>query len=363
MHKAIVYICITVFALAGCQEPDVVKSISPKKQKVWNISSWSVQSTQMPINYKSIGTVVSDQRIDVSSRATGYIKNIFALEGDKVFKGQVLIALDDADVEGAILQAEASINTAKLAVHDADIDVERYKDLFKKGSVSENLMRKTQLFRDRANDALDTAKTTLSIAQSQRQYIKMSSEVDGIVVKRHLRKGDLATPGKPILTIESSQGLFFDTYVAESQISNIRKGVSVAVFIDALNKKIDGIIARVVPAGDSTTRRYKIKIALSNDEGLLSGMFGRVNFILGEKSAVIIPASALVERGGLQGVFVINDQQEAYFRWLNLGAETKKGIEVRAGLVTNEKIILQGNSQIREGDIVKHSAILETVNE
>jgi len=359
MHKVVICFCVAVFTLAGCQEPELAKSIISKKQKVWKISSLSVQPTLMPINYKSIGTVVSDQRIDVSSRATGYIKNILALEGDKVFKGQVLIALDDAGVEGTILQAKASVNTAKLAVNDADIDVKRYESLFKQGSVSENLMRKTQLFRDRANDALDTAKTSLSIAQSQRQYIKMSSEVNGIVVERHLRKGDLATPGKPILTIESSQGLFFDTYVAESQISNIRKGSSVAVFIDALNKKVDGIIARVVPAGDSTTRRYKVKIALSNDEGLLSGMFGRVNFVLGEKSAVVIPMSALIEIGGLLGVFVINENKEAHFRWLQLGSKAGSSVEVRSGLLVNENIVLHANAQIREGDFIKNPSLLE----
>ncbi len=349
-----------LLVIAGCNDEVVINT---KAEKIWDAAVHKVEKVTLPINYKSIGSVVSDQRIAVASRATGFIRNILVLEGDLVSKGQLLVSLDSSDVEGVIEQAKAAVNSAKLTVIDADLDVERYKDLFTRGSVSENTMRKTQLFRDRAKDSLNKAETALSTAQSQRQYIQILSEIQGVVVERHLRKGDLAIPGKPILTIESSQGLFFDTYVSEGQISNIKKGTSVAVFIDALNKKIDGIIARIVPAGDSTTRRYKIKIALSNDEGLLSGMFGRVNFILGEKSAVIIPASALVERGGLQGVFVINDQQEAYFRWLNLGAETKEGIEVRAGLVINEKIILQGNNQIREGDIVKHSGILETVNE
>lgn len=362
MYKKITCLLITVFLMVGCQEKKI-EATQASKQKTWTLSTLSVQEKLLPINLKSIGSVVSDQRIDVSSRATGYIKDILVLEGDKVVKGQILIALDGFDVEGAIQQAKASVNTAKLAVHDADIDVERYQDLFKKGSISENDMRKTQLFRDSANDALVAANTVLSIAKSQRQYIQISSEVDGVVVDRHLRKGALATPGRPILTIESSQGLFFDTYVAESQISNIKKGARVAVFIDALNEKIEGTVARVVSAGDSTTRRYKVKIALKNREGLLSGMFGRVNFALGKKSSVVIPSSALIERGGLQGVFVVNDQNEVYFRWLNLGAETKEGIEVRAGLLMNEKIVLQGNNQIREGDILKNLALAETENE
>jgi len=362
MYKKIIFLLLTTFVITGCQEQKL-ETTQSSKQKKWDLIALSVQEKLLPINLKSIGSVVSDQRIDVSSRATGYIKDILVLEGDKVAKGQILISLDSSDVEGAIQQAKASVNTAKLAVRDADIDVERYQDLFKKGSISENSMRKTQLFRDSANDALDAAKTALLIAKSQRQYIQILSEVDGVVVDRYLRKGALATPGKAILTIESSQGLFFDTYIAESQISKIKKGGSVFVFIDALNESVVGTIARVVPAGDSTTRRYKVKIALQNHDGLLSGMFGRVNFILGEKSSLVIPSSALIERGGLRGVFVVNEQQEAYFRWLNLGAKTKEGIEVRAGLESNEKIVLHPNQQIREGDIVKHSASQEAVNE
>ena len=180
-----------------------------------------------------------------------------------------------------------------------------------------------------------------------------------MVVARHLRKGDLAIPGKPILTIESSQELFFDTYVAESQISKVCKGAKVDVFIDALKQKVEGVIARVVSAGDSTTRRYKVKRLLKNNNELLSGMFGRVNFELGEKPAVVIPTSALIERGGLLGVFVINENKEAHFRWLQLGSKEENSVEVRSGLLANENIVLHAKTQIREGDFIQSSSLLE----
>lgn len=345
-----------LLVIAGCNDEVVISS---KVEKTWDAAVLKVKKVKLPINYKSIGSVVSDQRIGVASRATGFIRNILVSEGDFVSKGQLLISLDSSDVEGAIEQAKAAVNSAKLAVIDADLDVERYKDLFTRGSISENTMRKTQLFRDRAKDSLVKAETALSTAQSQRQYIQILSEIQGVVVERHLRKGDLAIPGKPILTIESSQELFFDTYVAESQISKIHKGAKVDVFIDALKQKVEGVIARVVPAGDSTTRRYKVKIVLKNNNELLSGMFGRVNFVLGEKSAVVIPTSALIERGGLRGVFVINENKEAHFRWLQLGSKVEGSVEVRSGLLANENIVLHAKAQIREGDFIKRSSLLE----
>jgi|TARA_R110000868_G_scaffold31265_1_gene114673 RND family efflux transporter MFP subunit len=356
MNKFILVFMPVLIIIAGCKDEAVINS---KVEKTWNASVLKIKTVKLPINYKSIGSVVSDQRIDVSSRSTGFIRDILVLEGDEVSKEQLLISLDSSDVEGAIEQAKAAVNSAKLAVIDADVDVEMYKDLVTRGSVSENTMRKTQLFRDRAKDSLDEAETAHSTAKSQRQYIQILSEIQGVVVERHLRKGDLATPGKPILTIESSHELFFDTYVAESQISKMYKGAKVDVFIDALNQKVGGVVARVVPAGDSTTRRYKVKVALQNHDGLLSGMFGRVNFILGEKPAVVIPKSALIERGGLQGVFVVNENKEAHFRWLQLGTNNTDFIEVRAGLLANENIVLNANPQIHEGDFINYTSLLE----
>jgi len=347
---------LVLFVITGCKDEVVIKN---KVEKVWDASVLKVETANLPIYYKSIGSVVSDQRIDVTSRATGFIRDVSVLEGDFVSKGQLLISLDSSDVEGAIEQAKTAVNSAKLAVIDAGLDVERYKDLFARGSVSENTMRKTQLFSDRAKDSLVKAETALSTAQSQRQYIQILSEIQGVVVERHLRKGDLAIPGKAILTIESSQELFFDTYVAESQISKIQKGSKVDVWIDALNQKVEGVIARVVSAGDSTTRRYKVKIVLKSHDGLLSGMFGRVNFLLGENQAVVIPNTALIERGGLLGVFVVNEHKEAHFRWLQLGFKTAVFSEVRAGLLENESIVLHANPQIHEGDLINNPSLLE----
>ena len=76
--------------------------------------------------------------------------------------------------------------------------------LYARGSISEDALHKIKLVRNIAKNSLVEAKTALEIAISQRQYIRISSEIDGVVVNRHLRKGDLVTPGKPILTIESN---------------------------------------------------------------------------------------------------------------------------------------------------------------
>lgn len=356
MNKLLLIGIILIFMIASCKD---TKGVTAPQEKSWNLPIARVNIEKLPIHYTSIGSVVSDQRIDISSKMTGFIKDILVREGDLVSQQQLLISLDSADVEGSIEQAEAEVNSAKLVLQDADVDVQRYAELFNKGSISESSMRKTNLFRDRAKDSLQAAKTALAIAKSQRKYIQILSDMNGVVVERYLRKGDLATPGKAILTIESNQDLFFDTYVVESQINHIKKGAKVAVFIDALEQEVEGVVARVVSAGDSATRQYKVKIALENHVGLLSGMFGRVNFILDEQPAVVVPNSALIEQGGLRGVFVVDEQQKAHFRWLQLGSKKSDYTEVRAGLAINETIVLQANTSLREGDVINRTPLQE----
>ncbi len=342
---------IFFLVLVGCDDHSA-KPMKKIDHKTWQLPVAKVVVQDLPINYNSTGSVVSDQRIEVTSRMTGYIREIVVREGELVKKGQSLIMLDDADVEGAIRQAQAAVNKATSSLHDAKTDLKHYKKLFKRGTVSEDKFRKTRLHSDVANATLIEAQAALNTALSQRQYINISSPITGIVVARHKREGDLATPGVPILTIESNQGLLFETFVAESRIGKIRQGDAVQVSIDALDELLNGVVARVVPAGDPLTRRYQVKISLPKQEGLLSGMFGRAQFHVGTESAPVISPLAMTERGGLKGVFVVDSENQIHFRWLQIGRLWNKRIEVRAGLQNGERIVAIADASLREGDLI-----------
>ncbi len=345
----IAVICIPF--LAGCNE-ESEKIIPEISYETWDVPVALTQLEKLPVHYRTTGSIVSDQRIEVASRAAGYIKKILVLEGEEVVEGQPLIKLDQSDVEGAIRQARAAVNKAGSALNDAATDLKRYRNLYKRGSVSENSLRKMRLQRDVARDTLGEAEAAHSTALSQQQYIDIASPVSGVVVARVKREGDLATPGSPILIVESRQGLLFKTNIAESQIQKIKTGDKVQIKIDALENEIDGVVARVVQSGDQLTHQYQVKISLENQDRLLSGMFGRALFQIGDVELPVIPASALIERGGLRGVFVLDDQNHVRFRWLQIGKEWEKGIEVRAGLNEGEKIVIVADARLHEGDLI-----------
>ncbi|MFA5257061.1 MAG: efflux RND transporter periplasmic adaptor subunit [Opitutales bacterium] len=312
-----------------------------------------VASEGAPIVYAIAGSVVSDQRIDVASKLSGYILEILVREGDRVKASQVLARIDAADVDGGIRRAQAAVDAAEAASNDANTDMERFEWLFGRGSISENEMRKIRLKADTSREALNQAKAALDTALSLRAYADVTSPVDGVVVARIKRAGDLALPGAPILIVEAGGGLLFETFVAESQLAAIGTGDPVDVVLDGLPSPLKGTVSRVVPSGDPVTRSYQVKIALPETAGLMPGMFGRANFVVGLSEAPVVPKGALVERGGLRGVFVVDDEGRAHFRWLRIGREWPDRVEVDAGLRADERFVATVEPKLRDGDKIK----------
>ena len=340
---------LTIFTEGCSSGPPADTNQSSKRH---SLPLYQVKSEKIPDIYMTAGSVISDSSVNISSRIAGFIKDITVFEGEKVSKGRLLVVIDNADVEGAIHQARAGVAKAESAFKDAQTDAQRFESLFKRGSASDNAMRKARLRRDVAGDSLKEARAAHKTAVAQRDYINIISPVDGVVIARQKRKGDLATPGAAIITVESAHALLFETYVAESRVGSIVSGARVDVTIDALKDSIKGIVARIVPSGDPLTRRYQVKISLPDIPGLLPGMFGRVSFVVGNEDLLIIPRSSMFIRGGLKGVFVPDKNNKVRFRWLRIGGELPEGLEVKAGLLSGDTIVAIAQPDLRDGDVI-----------
>jgi multidrug efflux pump subunit AcrA (membrane-fusion protein) len=117
-------------------------------------------------------------------------------------------------------------------------------------------------------------------------------------------------------------------------------GEQVPVVVDALeNKELKGKVAQIVPAADPGSRSFLVKIDLPADAHLRSGLFGRVQFSRGKRPSLLIPQTALVARGQLQGVYVLDPSKIANLRYVTLGKTTGGEVEVLAGLQEGERLV------------------------
>jgi multidrug efflux pump subunit AcrA (membrane-fusion protein) len=146
--------------------------------------------------------------------------------------------------------------------------------------------------------------------------------------------------------------LLFKAFVSESNLALIDPKAPVTVRIDTLKSgAFQGRIRGIVPSGDDVTRRYEINVVLPGDPSLVPGMFGRAEIVLGMRKAPVVPRSAMVRRGGLDGVFVL-DAGIARFRWLRTGRNLGDSVEVVAGLSGGETILAAVNEAVRDGSVI-----------
>jgi RND family efflux transporter MFP subunit len=144
----------------------------------------------------------------------------------------------------------------------------------------------------------------------------------------------------PLFTIEDTRVYRLEVMVDESEMHLIRIGEAAPVTIDALgNTQFSGKVTQIVPAAEAASRSFLVKIALPADARLRSGSFGRAHFPRGERQTLQIPRTSVVQRGQLQGVYVIDANQIAGLRYVTLGNSAGEMVEVLAGLQDGDKLV------------------------
>jgi hypothetical protein len=102
-----------------------------------------------------------------------------------------------------------------------------------------------------------------------------------------------------------------------------------------------GQVAQIVPAADASSHTFIVKIELPGNTAVRSGLFGHAQFSRGDKKALLIPRTAVLDRGQLQGAYVVDASGIANLRYLTLGRITGSQVEILAGVQSGERIVAQ----------------------
>ena len=196
---------------------------------------------------------------------------------------------------------------------------------------------------------VDQAKADVASAQVYAGYARITSPLNGIVVARHAEVGSLTAPGQPLLTIEDNN-YRLEAAVEESQLRNIRLGATAMVTIDALGQEeLSGRVVEIVPTADPASRSYTVKLDLPGKQSLRSGLFGKARFLAGDSQVVTIPTKAVLQRGQLSSVYVVDGSGIARMRLITLGKALGDRVAVLSGLSAGERILVDSTVINREG--------------
>jgi multidrug efflux system membrane fusion protein len=345
-------IVAAVVSFSSCSSERQTTALPP--ETVRNIPVLAVQQANVPDLLEAVGTVRAAQTSDLASQMMGNIVEIRAHEGDRVQRGQVLALIDESQPRAAVDRASAADLAAQQQLVAADSDLalaestlKRYQNLYEKKSVSPQEFDEVKARQQAALARRDVAqaeqaqtKAALAQARTSLDYTRIRAPFGGVVTEKKADSGTLASPGMPIFIVEDVRRYRLEATVNESDLRFVRTGQQVSVMIDALdNAGLKGKVVQIVPAADPASRTFPVKIELPVDTRLRSGMFGRAQFSRGERQALMIPRSAVVERGQLQGVFVLDQNKVASLRYITLGKSSGPDIEVLAGLQDGERLV------------------------
>jgi RND family efflux transporter MFP subunit len=338
--------------IAGCHDGE--PSVTPGTVQTMQARVVESRQQQLPVSIQSTGTVHSRETAVVSAQVMGRIQQVLVHEGDNVRAGQTLVVLDDAALRAQVDQAQAGVKAAENAQAAAQANsalaastLARYKQLESQKSVSPQEMDEVSRRAEAAAVGVEALRAQADAARAQERsartmlgYTRLVAPFAGVVTARMADPGTMAAPGVPLLQVDQAAALQLQATVDQSVIGMVHKGMKMKVTIDGgASTSLAGTVAEIVPAADPSSHSFLVKIDLPPSNQMHAGMYGTAEFANGEKQAIVIPRSAVVARGSLNCVYVLDDRDIAQLRSITLGATQGNLVEVLSGVSAGEKLV------------------------
>jgi RND family efflux transporter MFP subunit len=368
-NKRFYFIIFTaVFLLTGCGEKIEPGNVEPSTKGRVKAPVVSAQIISQPFFYESVGTVSAKIVSTISSKIMGSVREVFVREGDHVNKGDRLANIDDRQVGAMLRQAKAALAEARRAETAASSGAElaiatytRYQALMKDASASpqefdeiKSKYQQAQAGLAAAKQRVKQAEASLSSAAAGANDAVIVSPYDGTIRAKMIDVGDLATPGKPLFTLETTGSYIVDLLLPEQYIHAVGLGQEVTVTVSALsNKTFTGCVQEIFPAADAKSRSFLVKVRIPADKALRSGLFARVSIPIGKAGLILIPVTAVIHSGQLTGIYIVDDAQTAKFRLIRTGRTFGEFIEVLSGLKEGDRYVTAPPPNLNNGMTVE----------
>ncbi len=296
-----------------------------------------IETTSVPLTVEVVGTVDARTKAEISSRIMAGIVEATADAGDRVGSGQILFLLDARDAKARLEQAREALSSAEAALENASLDAGRIERLYDKQAATKQEYDKSRTALKIARASVDSALAAIREAEAALSHAKIVSPIDGRVIDRLADSGDMAMPGKPLMTIYDPSTLRLEVPVAEHLRPNVRLNENMKVSIDSVNHEIEGKVEEIVPASNSSSRSFTVRVSIPETNGVYPGMYGRIHLNVGSAETVLIPPEAIGRVGQLEMVTVIQGGI-AKKRMIRTGKKYTAGIEILSGLEPGETI-------------------------
>jgi len=299
----------------------------------------AVTSESLPIRLEVPATVRPAERASLAARLSGTVVSFPFGLGQAAAAGDVLVTLSAPEAEARVRQAQAQLAEAQR-------NADRAATLVSKGVNPPDSLRD-------AEDRLRYAQAAEAEAAAFLANATIRAPFAGVVTEKFVLPGDLASPGVPLLVLESTQHLRAEGTVPESAATILHPGASLGVILQEGAPPVTATIEEISAAANAVSRSVLVKAALPAGAAR-SGQFVRLQLSVGQTEALLVPAATVTRFGQMERIFVV-DQGRAVLRLVKTGRTIGDRIEILSGVNAGEKIIIAPPAALREGRRVVES--------
>ena len=350
---------VALIVLAGCSAKKAAVQEEAKIPVV--VSIIQRNNVEQSLTYQ--GDIKAELSVKVFSKIPDRIAEFYVDDGDVVKKGQPVARIFATTIEQGVHQAEAGLAAARAQDANLKVEFDRAARLFKEGAMSRQQFDAVDTQYKSAQAQVKQLQAALASAKSSLLDATITAPIDGIVGKRYLEGGDMASPGIPLLEIVQKNRVKITVDVTETDLGKIKIGqpakVSVKSYADRIFK---GKVSKISPILDPMTRMATVEVIVDNAKNELKpGMFANVTIITGVLADVVtVPRWATIEKTSLKriggddqviknySVFII-ENNKAVQRELEISYINHVNIAVSSGVAAGDTLVIEGQNNLRDG--------------
>jgi RND family efflux transporter MFP subunit len=370
--------------LAGCGGKETAKG--PAAETLRGERVETVKLERFTDEIEASGTVASAATAPVAARVMGTVTSVLVKEGDVVKAGQMLFTLDERELSerrnAARAAAEEAAHTKEevaraVAAAQAQAEVmqktyDRYAMLRDKKSISPQEFDEVTAKHRAAQEGLAAAKakqqqvaamaeraeSEARAAETVSGYARVVAPFSGVVVRRMVEPGAMAAPGVPLVVVEETSRYRLEVTLDAADAASAKRGSKARVELDTLpGKTFAGTVTEVEGGADPASHTVRARIDLPHDAAMRSGLFGRAwlprSLGTRERTAITLPQSAILHRGQLHGVYVLDPDRIARLRMVTLGRALGDRVEILSGIGEGDRVLVNPANRELDGKKVE----------
>ena len=334
-----VVFCAAAALVSGCGRPAAPGGEAGADLPPAAVALATVHAESLPSATECPGSVRPLKSAQVAAKVMGAIVEMPVALGQRVRAGDLLARIGAEEIAARLAEARAQLSTARR-------DLERERELLAKDASTAETVKGLE-------DRFSAAQAAVRGAEAMQGYTELRAPFDGAVARKMADVGDLASPGRAILEIESAGEFQVEAAIPDSLAAHLAPGAPVAVEIPSRGVAFAGALAELSSAADPGAHTVVAKIRVPAGIPAGSGEFARVQVAGAPVATLLAPASAVAAVGQLQRVFVAGEGNRAVLRLVRTGASHGDRVEILSGLEDGERVVVAPPAGLREGRLLE----------